>query len=85
MKTVELFSGTASFSKVMKAHGHDTWWKPRPICHNRRKDCPDYCCCHDHEAASRGSRTGTQGLKGATERGKIPPQLFEEILNQMPE
>ncbi len=51
------------------------WWKPRQVCKNG-----DKC----HEAAPRGSRTGTQGLKGAKERGVIPPALFEEILEQMP-
>lgn len=52
------------------------WWKPRPMCKNG-----DKC----HESAPRGSRTGTQGLKGAKERGVIPPALFEEILEQMPQ
>lgn len=51
------------------------WWKPRPECKNGNKD---------HQAAPRGSKTGTQGLKGAKERSVIPPQLFEEILEQMP-
>lgn len=32
-----------------------------------------------HESAPRGSRTGTQGLKNARERGVIPPQLCEYI------
>lgn len=47
-------------------------WQPRPVCHNG-----DKC----HEAAPRGSKTGTQGLKGAKERGVIPPALFEEIFD----
>jgi len=51
------------------------WWNPKPIC------SPGASC---HEAAPRGSRTGTQGIKGAKDRGKIPPALFEEILEQMP-
>jgi len=51
------------------------WWNPRPICKNG-----DKC----HVAAPRGSRTGTQGLSGAMERGRIPSQLFEEMLEQMP-
>lgn len=51
------------------------WWHPRPMCKNG-----DKC----HQAAPRGSKTGTQGLKGATERGVIPSALFEEILKQMP-
>lgn len=52
-----------------------TWWTPRPVCKSG-----DKC----HEAAPRGSRTGTQGIKGAKDRGRIPPALFEEILSQMP-
>ena len=52
-----------------------TWWHPRDKC------SPGASC---HEAAPRGSRTGTQGLNGAKDRGVIPPQIFEEILNQMP-
>jgi len=46
-------------------------WNPRPMCHNG-----DTC----HEAAPRGAKTGTQGLRGAIERGVIPPQLCEEIV-----
>lgn len=49
------------------------WWKPKPIC-SRGAPC--------HVAAPRGSRTGTQGLKGAKERGVIPPAVFEEIFSQ---
>lgn len=52
-----------------------SWWKPKPACKNN-----DKC----HEASPRGSRTGTQGIKGAKDRGRIPPALFEEILAQMP-
>jgi len=33
-----------------------------------------------HAAAPRGSRTGTQGLKGPIERGKVPETLCEDIL-----
>jgi hypothetical protein len=46
-------------------------WIPRPMCKNG-DDC--------HIAAPRGSRTGTQGLKGAYERSKIPEDLCLEIL-----
>lgn len=48
-----------------------TTWSPRPRCYNGNP-------CH--VAAKRGSRTGTQGLKGATERSMIPYALGEEIL-----
>lgn len=35
--------------------------------------------CH-HEAAPRGSKTGTQGLKGAYNRSKIPNELCIDVL-----
>jgi site-specific DNA-cytosine methylase len=50
---------------------NDFKWVPRPMCKNG-----DAC----HESAPRGSKTGTQGLKNAKDRGVIPPQLFEDIL-----
>lgn len=50
---------------------NSTKWIPRPMCKNG-----DAC----HIAAPRGSSTGTQGLKGAYERSKIPPDLCLEIL-----
>lgn len=46
-------------------------WNPRPMCKNG-SPC--------HEAAPRGSRTGTQGLKGNYERSKIPNDLCVEII-----
>lgn len=51
------------------------WWNPKPPCKNGAS-------CH--VAAPRGSKTGTQGIKGAKNRGRIPSALFEEILSQMP-
>lgn len=49
-------------------------WKPRPACKNG-EPC--------HEAAPRGARTGTQGLKGAKRRSEIPYQLGKEILDML--
>lgn len=46
-------------------------WKPREMCKNG-EPC--------HEAAPRGSKTGTQGLKGAKERSRVPYALGAEIL-----
>ena len=46
--------------------------KFKPMCHNG-----DKC----HEPAPRGSKTGTQGLKGAKERSIIPEQLCEHIVD----
>ena len=45
-------------------------WTPRPVC------SPGSAC---HEAAPRGSRTGTQGLKNAKERSRIAPELSREL------
>lgn len=50
-----------------------TGWQPRPQCFNNNYKCK-------HEQAPRGSRTGTQGLKGNYERSKIPEELCIEIL-----
>jgi hypothetical protein len=46
--------------------------KLKPMCHNG-----DRC----HESAPRGSRTGTQGLKGSKERSIIPAKLCEHIVS----
>lgn len=46
-------------------------WKPKPMCKNGAP-------CH--EPAPRGAKTGTQGLKGAKERSRIPSLLCEEIV-----
>jgi|TARA_R100000030_G_C3200112_1_gene110664 site-specific DNA-cytosine methylase len=48
-------------------------WQPRKECFNGNKNC-------HHEAAPRGSKTGTQGIKGNYERSKIPYELCKEIL-----
>lgn len=34
-----------------------------------------------HEAAPRGSKTGTQGLKGSVERSRIPEELCDHIVS----
>ena len=49
-------------------------WKPRAACKNG-EPC--------HEAAPRGARTGTQGLKGAKKRSEVPYQLGQEILSML--
>jgi len=47
------------------------YWHPKPRCHNG-----DSC----HEAAPRGSKTGTQGLSNDVERSRIPDELCDEIV-----
>jgi hypothetical protein len=46
-------------------------WTPLPACKNGMP-------CH--ESAPRGAKTGTQGLKGAKDRSRIPLALSQEIL-----
>tara|TARA_R100000315_G_C5178152_1_gene103147 strand:- start:48 stop:677 length:630 start_codon:yes stop_codon:yes gene_type:complete len=61
------------------------YMKPTDIWSNNKqwlevaKSCKNGMPCH--EAAPRGSASGTQGLKNAAERGKIPPDLIKEILD----
>ena len=50
---------------------HNLDWKAREMCKNGMP-------CH--QSAPRGSRTGTQGLKGNYERSKVPSELCKEIL-----
>ena len=49
-------------------------WNPRIMCKNGMP-------CH--EAAPRGAKTGTQGLKGARERSRVPYALGKEILDSI--
>ena len=60
-----------------RAKPTDLWfnfeWTPK-TCKNGNPDC-------HHQPAPRGSRTGTQGLKNAYERSKIPEKLCKEIIN----
>lgn len=46
-------------------------WQSRPVCRNGQ-------VCH--EAAPRGSKTGTQGKVGSYNRSKIPDELCIEVL-----
>jgi hypothetical protein len=50
------------------------WWAPKPAC-----KCGDPC----HEPAPRGAKTGTQGIRGASDRGRIPAGLFVELFRQL--
>jgi hypothetical protein len=64
----------------MRMKPTDIWtnlkWTPRELCKNGNRDC-------HHEPAPRGSRTGTQGLKGSYERSQIPKDLFVELFGAM--
>ena len=50
---------------------NSTLWTPRPACNNG-----DPC----HVSAPRGSKTGTQGIKGAVDRSRIPSELCKEVI-----
>jgi hypothetical protein len=62
-----------------RAKPTDLWtnfdWKPK-TCKNGNPDC-------DHERAPRGSRTGTQGLKGNYERSIVPSDLCRKIISKV--
>lgn len=60
---------TPTLFGIENEHG----WRPRPECWNNNRRC-------HHEAAPRGSRTGTQGKKNAAERGKIPEALCVDVI-----
>lgn len=48
-------------------------WIPNKGCHNGNVNC-------HHESAPRGSKTGTQGLKGSYERSQYPEKLCFDII-----
>lgn len=48
----------------------NTKWEPRPMC-GRGMTC--------HESAPRGSKTGTQGIKGSRDRAVIPAEFCREV------
>lgn len=65
-------------------------WKPRKMCRNggygkAEMDGKTWCLNETgkpcHEAAPRGAKTGTQGLKGDYERSKVPAELCEELIS----
>mgnify|MGYP003442317277 FL=1 len=62
-----------------RAKPTDIWtnsltWQPKPVCKNGNTSC-------HHQAAPRGSKTGTQGKKGSYERSKIPELLCADIID----
>ena len=64
---------TTIFSNNIKSLFNPDGWQPRPQCFNGNTKC-------HHEAAPRGSKTGTQGKVNSYERSKIPEELCKEIL-----
>lgn len=70
MKPTDIWSNNI-YNPIFNPNG----WKPKQRC--MRGDI-----CH-HELAPRGSKTGTQGRKGAYDRSKIPNELCLEILSSI--
>jgi len=52
---------------------NSTSWIPKPVCKNGNPDC-------HHQKAPRGSRTGTQGVKGSYDRAILPEKLSKDVL-----
>ena len=83
MRKMDFMSGLQRYTVTYCQYG-DTRMKPtdiwtnhpdpkfKPPCHNG-----DTC----HVSASRGARTGTQGLKGSRERSVIPEALCQHIVD----
>lgn len=81
MRKMDFMQGLPRYTVTYCQYG-DTRMKPtdiwtnhpnpqfKPMCHNG-----DPC----HEKAPRGSKTGTQGLKGAVQRSVIPEELCLHI------
>lgn len=61
----------------------DTRAKPTDIWTNLPNWTPKTCRngSKDHQEARRGAKTGTQGLRGATDRSVVPAKLCQELLN----
>ena len=83
MRKMEWMQGLPRYTVTYCQYG-DTRMKPTDIWTNHPN--PQFKpCCHNgdkcHTPAPRGSKTGTQGLKGSIERSKIPEQLCEHIVD----
>ena len=71
LRTVTYCTYGDSRMKPTDLWGNVEGWKPRTPCKNGQP-------CH--EAAPRGSRTGTQGIQGSRLRSMVPYELGKEIL-----
>jgi hypothetical protein len=86
MRKIEVMQGLPRYTITYCQYG-DTRMKPTDIWTNHpnpmfKPKCKNGDLCHVR--APRGSKTGTQGLKGATERGRIPEDFclyIKELCN----
>lgn len=83
MRKMEWMKGIPRYTVTYCQYG-DKRMKPTDIWTNHpnprfKPPCKNGDPCH--EKAPRGSKTGTQGLKGSRERSIIPPMLCEHIVD----
>lgn len=83
MRKMDFVKGLPRYTVTYCQYG-DTRQKPTDIWTNHpnpkfKPPCKQGASCH--VAAPRGSQTGTQGLKNAKERGRIPEQLCNHIVD----
>ena len=82
MRKMTWMQGLPRYTVTYCQYG-DTRMKPTDIWTNHpnpqfKPPCRNGDSCH--ESAPRGSKTGTQGFKGAVERSRIPEKLCEHIV-----
>lgn len=83
LRKMDFMSGIGMRNTVTYCQYGDKRMKPTDIWTNNRHWIPKKMCKNGdscHISAPRGSKTGTQGLKGAYERSIIPQKLCREIL-----
>jgi hypothetical protein len=83
LRTLPVFSHIPFLQTVTYCQYGDSRMKPTDIWTNSIRWMPRKACKNGdpcHTAAPRGSRTGTQGLKNAYDRSKVPDALCIEIL-----
>ena len=82
MRKMTWMQGLPRYTVTYCQYG-DTRMKPTDIWTNH-PDTKFKTPCHNgdpcHEPAPRGSKTGTQGLKGSIDRSRIPDKLCEHIV-----
>ena len=83
MRKMDFMQGLPRYTVTYCQYG-DSRMKPTDIWTNH--PCPNFKpACHNgdscHVSAPRGSRTGTQGIKGSKDRSVIPEQLCNHIVN----
>lgn len=82
MRKMDFMQGLDRYTVTYCQYG-DTRMKPTDIWTNHpdpqfRPMCKNGMSCH--VSAPRGSRTGTQGIKGSMDRSRIPKELCEHIV-----